>query len=75
MARVQRERHLNLLAAETIGAAVHHGASIVVAAPKRWWADRTSGVGRGRVVQRQNVLADAAAGGWEMQGFGHEQLA
>lgn len=33
MARVQRERHLNLLAAETIGAAVHHEASIVVAAP------------------------------------------
>jgi hypothetical protein len=33
MARVQRERHLNLLGAETIGAAVHHNASIVVAAP------------------------------------------
>lgn len=33
MARVQRERHVNLLTAETIGAAVHHGASIVVAAP------------------------------------------
>lgn len=33
MARVQRERHVNLLAAETIGAAVHHGASIVVALP------------------------------------------
>lgn len=34
MARVQRERHVNLLAVETVGAAVHHGASIVVAAPK-----------------------------------------
>lgn len=33
MARMQREHHLNLLAAETLGAAVHHGASILVAAP------------------------------------------
>ena len=33
MARVQRERHLNLLAAETVGAALHLGASILVAAP------------------------------------------
>lgn len=33
MARVQREQHLNLLAAETIGAAIHHEASILVAAP------------------------------------------
>lgn len=35
MAQAQRERRLNLLAAETIAAAVHHGASIVVAAPNR----------------------------------------
>lgn len=33
MARVQRERRVNLLAAETLGAAVHHGASITVAGP------------------------------------------
>lgn len=33
MARLQREQHLNLLAAETMAAAVHHGASILVAAP------------------------------------------
>jgi hypothetical protein len=32
-ARMQRERRLNLLAAETLGAAAHHGASILVAAP------------------------------------------
>jgi hypothetical protein len=32
-ARMQRERRLNLLAAETLGAASHHGASIRVAAP------------------------------------------
>ncbi len=32
-ARMQRERRLNLLAAETLGAAIHHGASIQVAAP------------------------------------------
>ncbi len=32
-ARMQRERRLNLLAAETLGAAAHHGASVVVAAP------------------------------------------
>jgi hypothetical protein len=35
MAQAQRERRLNLLAAETIAAAVHHGAPIVVAAPNR----------------------------------------
>lgn len=35
MAQAQREQRLNLLAAETIAAAVHHGASIVVAAPNR----------------------------------------
>lgn len=33
IARMQREHRLNLLAAETLGAAVHHGAMIVVAAP------------------------------------------
>lgn len=33
MARAQREQQLNLLAAETVGAALHHGASIIVAAP------------------------------------------
>jgi len=33
MARVQREQRLNLLAAETLGAAVHHDGSILVAAP------------------------------------------
>lgn len=33
MARVQRERRVNLLAAETLGAAAHHGASILVASP------------------------------------------
>jgi hypothetical protein len=32
-ARMQRERRLNLLAAETLGAAAHHEASILVAAP------------------------------------------
>lgn len=32
-ARMQREHHLNILAAETLGAAVHHGASILVAVP------------------------------------------
>jgi uncharacterized protein YbjT (DUF2867 family) len=32
-ARMQREHRLNLLAAETLGAAAHHGASILVAAP------------------------------------------
>jgi hypothetical protein len=32
-ARMQGERRLNLLAAETLGAASHHGASIRVAAP------------------------------------------
>ena len=32
-ARMQRERSLNLLAAETVGAASHHGASVLVAAP------------------------------------------
>jgi hypothetical protein len=32
-ARMQRERHLNLLAAETLGAAVHHHASVLVALP------------------------------------------
>lgn len=32
-ARVQREQRLNLLAAETLGAAIHHDGSIVVAAP------------------------------------------
>lgn len=32
-ARMQRERRLNLLAAETLGAAAHHAASIEVAAP------------------------------------------
>lgn len=31
--RMQRERRLNLLAAETLGAAAHHEASILVAAP------------------------------------------
>lgn len=34
-ARAQRELRLNLLAAETIGAAVHYGASIILAAPNR----------------------------------------
>ncbi|MBA2282872.1 MAG: hypothetical protein H0W25_16820 [Acidimicrobiia bacterium] len=33
MARVQREQRLNLLAAETLGAALHHDGSILVAAP------------------------------------------
>lgn len=33
MARMQRERRLNLLGAETLGAAAHHGASVLVAAP------------------------------------------
>lgn len=33
MARLQREQHLNLLAAEMMAAAVHHGASILVASP------------------------------------------
>jgi hypothetical protein len=33
IARMQRERRLNLLAAETLGAAAHHGASILLAAP------------------------------------------
>ena len=32
-ARMQRERRLNLLAAETLGAAIHHEAMIQVAAP------------------------------------------
>ncbi len=32
-ARIQRERRLNLLAAETLGAAIHHEATIQVAAP------------------------------------------
>ncbi len=32
-ARMQRDHRLNLLAAETLGAAVHYGATIVVAAP------------------------------------------
>jgi predicted component of type VI protein secretion system len=32
-ARVQREQRLNLLAAETLGAGAHHGASIQVASP------------------------------------------
>ncbi|HEV2811447.1 MAG TPA: hypothetical protein VGV93_13745 [Acidimicrobiales bacterium] len=32
-ARMQRERRLNLLAAETLGAAIHHEATIQVAAP------------------------------------------
>ena len=32
-ARMQREHRLNLLAAETLGAAIHHGASILVAVP------------------------------------------
>lgn len=32
-ARMQREQRLNLLAAETLGAATHHAASILVAAP------------------------------------------
>ena len=32
-ARVQRERRVNLLAAETLGAALHHRASILVAGP------------------------------------------
>jgi hypothetical protein len=32
-ARMQRERRLNLLAAETLGAAIHHEATIHVAAP------------------------------------------
>ncbi len=33
MARMQREHHLNLLAAEMVAAAVHHRASILVASP------------------------------------------
>jgi cytosine/adenosine deaminase-related metal-dependent hydrolase len=32
-ARLQRERRLNLLAAEMLGAATHHGASLQMAAP------------------------------------------
>lgn len=32
-ARMQRKQRLNLLAAETLGAAAHHGAPVIVAAP------------------------------------------
>jgi len=32
-ARVQREHRLNLLQAETLGAAIHHGAGIRLAGP------------------------------------------
>lgn len=43
MARLQRERRLNLLAAETLSGAAHHQASILVAAPKRRRSNRARG--------------------------------
>ena len=62
MARIQRERHVNLLAAETIGAAVHHGASIVVAEPNAGGLIGQAALVEG-VSYRANVLAGAPTHG------------